>query len=62
MIHTPHNSLGGKLPFGQVPVLEIDGDILSQSMTICKYIGREYGWYCMVVTALLNSHTELKRT
>lgn len=43
MVHTTHHSVGGKLPFGQVPVLEIDGEVLAQTMTICKYIAREYG-------------------
>ena len=43
MVHTAHYSVGGKLPFGEIPVLEIDGEALAQTMTICKYIAREYG-------------------
>lgn len=43
MVHIAHHSVGGKLPYGQIPILEIDGEILPQSMTIAKYIGREYG-------------------
>lgn len=35
----------GKLPFGQVPLLEIDGLQLVQSHTILRYLGRRQGWY-----------------
>ena len=35
----------GKLPFGQVPLLEIDGLNLVQSHTILRYLGRKQGWY-----------------
>ena len=34
---------GGKLPYGQVPILEYDGKILAQTATILKYGGREIG-------------------
>jgi len=35
----------GKLAFGQVPLLEMDGLKLVQSHTILRYMGRKYGWY-----------------
>lgn len=35
----------GKLPFGQVPLLEVDGLYLVQSHTILRYLGRKHGWY-----------------
>ena len=31
------------MPFGQVPVLEVDGKVLSQSNAIARYIASEHG-------------------
>ncbi|XP_072033228.1 S-crystallin SL11-like [Amphiura filiformis] len=38
-------SLKPKTPFGQLPVLEIDGKEVSQSKAITRYLAREYGFY-----------------
>ena len=42
-MRTLRNCSGGKLPFGKVPILEVDGKVLAQSMTILKYVARETG-------------------
>ena len=34
---------GGKTPFGQLPILEVDGVLISQSNTILRYVAREVG-------------------
>ena len=36
-------SLKASLPFGQLPVLEVDGAIISQSMAIARYLANEFG-------------------
>merc|ERR1739842_214733 len=36
-------SLKPSLPFGQLPVLEVDGDTICQSMAIARYLASECG-------------------
>jgi len=31
------------MPFGQVPILEVDGQVLTQSITIARYLARQHG-------------------
>ncbi len=33
------------LPFGQLPVLEVDGVIIAQSHAIARFLAREFGTY-----------------
>ena len=33
------------MPFDKVPILEVDGKTLSQSINILQYVSRETGWY-----------------
>jgi glutathione S-transferase len=35
----------GKLEFGQIPALEIEGRMYVQSMSILRMLGRKYGYY-----------------
>ncbi|CAJ0581374.1 unnamed protein product, partial [Mesorhabditis spiculigera] len=32
------------MPFGQLPVLEVDGELLPQSMAILRFVGRRFGY------------------
>ena len=32
-----------EMPFGQLPVLEVDGEKISQSLTIARFLAAEFG-------------------
>ena len=36
---------GGKTPFGQLPLLEVEGVTLCQSMTILRFVAKRHGMY-----------------
>ena len=36
-------SLKPSLPFGQLPVLEVDGENICQSMAIARFLANEFG-------------------
>ncbi len=33
------------MPFGQLPVLEVDGGVIAQSNAICRFIAKKAGLY-----------------
>ncbi|CAL1528871.1 unnamed protein product [Lymnaea stagnalis] len=37
--------LKAKTPFGQLPLLEVDGEVFAQSVAIATYLAREFGLY-----------------
>jgi len=40
-----HLKQSGILPFGQVPILEVNGKVISQSNAIARYVARKLGYY-----------------
>ncbi len=34
-----------EMPFGVLPVLEVDGEVISESIAICRYIAKTVGLY-----------------
>ena len=57
----------GKLPFGQVPILELEGEIFAQSGVILRWAGRRSGLYPkerklqMQCDAIYETLTDVKR-
>ncbi|CAB0039887.1 unnamed protein product [Trichogramma brassicae] len=54
------------MPFGQLPVLEINGQVIAQSNAIARYLARKHGltgsdeWEAMLCDALVDSLGDLK--
>ena len=44
--------IGGVCPFRQLPILEFDGIVLAQSMSILRYLARKYGLYYLIVSGV----------
>nr|XP_054773273.1 S-crystallin SL11-like isoform X1 [Lytechinus pictus] len=55
----------GKLPLGQVPILEVDGRLMIQSRAIQRYVAREVGMYgsnnleCSIIDEVTETFDEL---
>jgi hypothetical protein len=44
--HYPFHGLYTEMPFGQLPVLQIDGSVkIAQSMAIARFLAREFSLY-----------------
>ena len=46
-------SLGGTLPFGQLPAMEVDGKMMCQSLAMFKFVARETGANYIFTDALI---------
>ena len=51
--------LGGKCRFGQLPILEVDGTVLGQSMAILRYLAKEHGTYSISSSTLPMPYPEI---
>ena len=52
---------GGKCPFAQLPLLEVEGVTLSQSMTILRFVAKRHGMqHYNNITAPFNNMRNLK--
>lgn len=55
------------MPFGKVPILEIDGKILNQSIAICRYLSKKAGlaggdeWESLLIDIAVNNINDLRQ-
>jgi len=53
-------------PFGQAPVLEIDGKQIHQSAAICRYLAKQFGlngsndWEALEIDAIVDTFTDFR--
>lgn len=54
------------MPFGKVPVLEIDGKVLNQSVAITRYLAKKAGlagnddWESLLIDIAVDNITDLR--
>lgn len=54
------------MPFGKLPVLEIDGKVLNQSMAICRYLAKKAGlvgsddWESLLIDVAVDNINDLR--
>ena len=54
------------MPFGQVPVLDVDGKKINQSTAICRYLAKQYGlagkddWEALEIDATVDTIHDLR--
>ncbi|KAG7213587.1 hypothetical protein KM043_002841 [Ampulex compressa] len=54
------------MPFGQVPVLEVDGKMINQSTAICRYLAKQHGlvgksdWEALEIDATVDTIHDLR--
>lgn len=41
---SPESTVKDRMPFGQMPVLEVDGQMIPQSFAIARFVGKELGF------------------
>ncbi|KAL5235184.1 hypothetical protein ACI65C_002594 [Semiaphis heraclei] len=60
-------SIKPTMPFGQVPILEIDGKILNQSIAICRYLAKKAGlagkdeWESLLIDITVDNINDLRQ-
>lgn len=55
------------MPFGKVPILEIDGKVLNQSIAICRYLSKKCGlagsndWESLMIDIAVDNINDLRQ-
>ncbi|XP_067008892.1 glutathione S-transferase [Anabrus simplex] len=58
--------LQGKMPYGQVPILEVENKRIHQSVAISRYLAKQFGlagkddWEAMQIDAIIDTITDLR--